>query len=165
MQKDTFAILSKEIAEQHIQMIKVDQKTINTDVPSKLKEMAKLNDDEIIFLAKIANKLQEHYYHPQDTEWAKDGKNLYIVQTRPVTTVKAINKSKAKDEKNVIPDTPILSGAAASPGIGTGVVKIVKNPKEIENQPRYDLGLSWAKKAKSTGNPLMDAYNVGGSYL
>jgi len=39
------------------------------------------------------------------------------------------------------------------------------NPKEIENQPRYDLGLSWAKKAKSTGNPLMDAYNVGGSYL
>mgnify|MGYP003593691835 CR=1 FL=1 len=58
---------------------------------------------------------------------------LYIVQTRPVTTMVQTARS-AKNETSEIKtaQTPILTGSGSSPGIGTGFVKILKSPKEIE---------------------------------
>ncbi len=133
VQKDTFAILSKEVSDQSIQLIKIGQITKEVEVPVSKRELQKISNDEIVKLAKIGAKLQEHYYHPQDVEWAKEGNKLYIVQTRPVTTMKATAK-KVKSEKGEevsLPESPILLGSPASPGIGTGHVKIVGNPKEI----------------------------------
>lgn len=141
VQKETFSILSKEIAVQEIQLTKVGLKTVITHVPEKLKEKEKLTDDEIITLAKLSHKLQMHYYHPQDTEWAKEGKNIFIVQTRPVTTLKP-KSIKSIDKNTPLPDTPILTGAPASPGIGTGIVKIVKNAKEIGKVKTGDVLVS-----------------------
>lgn len=136
VQKDTFSILSKEISDQSIQLIKKGQKTLETDVPKSIRDKQKISNDEIVHLAKIGQKLQEHYYHPQDIEWAKEGKNLYIVQTRPVTTV---GKKRKKDGDVAIADTPILEGAAASPGIGTGHVRILHGPKEISKVKSGDV--------------------------
>ena len=129
VQKETFAILSKEISDQSVQLIKRGEKTEEREVPKNIRDRQKITDEEILKLAKIADGLQKHYYFPQDIEWAKEGKNLYIVQTRPVTTIKDAKKEVMEGVK--ISDTPILTGAAASPGIGTGVVKILKSPKEI----------------------------------
>jgi pyruvate, water dikinase len=88
VQKGTFSILSKEISDQKVQLIKNGEKTEEREVPLSWREKQKLTDEEIIKLAKLAQGLQDHYYFPQDIEWAKEGKNLYIVQTRPVTTIK-----------------------------------------------------------------------------
>lgn len=138
VQKETFAILSKVISDQRVQLIKKGDKTEEREVPKKIRDIQKIPNEDIIELAKIGDKLQKHYYHPQDVEWAKEGKKLYIVQTRPVTTVnKKIIKEKGGDFK--IAETPILSGAAASPGIGTGVVKILKSPKEIKKIGKGDV--------------------------
>ncbi len=137
VQKETFAILSKEISDQSVQLVKKGQKTLETDVPKKLREKQKITDEEVIKLAKIADGLQNHYYFPQDIEWAKEGKNLYIVQTRPVTTIKEKKDKSQGDIK--IADAPILNGAGASPGIGTGHVKILKSPKEISKVKSGDV--------------------------
>jgi len=142
VQKETFSILSKQISDQSIQLIKVGKETKEVDVPKKLREKQKISDEEIIELAKIGDKLQKHYYFPQDAEWAKEGKNLYIVQTRPVTTIKTTKEKQVKDKKGVQIEsavTPILTGSAASPGIGTGPVKMVKTPKEIGKVGRGDV--------------------------
>ncbi len=128
VQKETFAILSKEISDQQVMLSKKGKETIEREVPHKIRDKQKLTNDQIVKLAKIANKLQEHYYFPQDIEWARENDELYIVQTRPVTTIKEPSK---KDGDIRIADTPILSGAAASPGIGTGHVKVLKSPKEL----------------------------------
>lgn len=133
VQKETFSLLSKQISDQSIQLIKKGEKTIESDVPKKIRDLQKLSDEEIITLAKIGDKLQKHYYFPQDVEWAKEGKKLYIVQTRPVTTIKTKKETKIEKTKEgfQITETPILTGTPASPGIGTGIVKILKGPKEI----------------------------------
>jgi len=133
VQKDTFAILSKEISDQQIQLIKKGQETKEREVPKKIRDKQKISDEEIVKLAKIAARLQKHYYFPQDMEWAKEGKNLYIVQTRPVTTTESekIKQVKQVNGEFKITETPVLRGTAASPGIGTGHVKILKSPKEI----------------------------------
>lgn len=141
VQKDTFAILSKEISDQQIQLIKKGQETKEREVPKKIRDKQKINDDEIVKLAKLADKLQKHYYYPQDIEWAKEGKELYIVQTRPVTTIDAEKMRQVKQEgdKFTITETPVLRGTAASPGIGTGHVKILKSPKEISKVSQGDV--------------------------
>lgn len=143
VQKDTFSILSKEVSDQAVQLTKVNGITKEIEVPKKIRENQKLEDEEIIKLAKTANKLQEHYYFPQDIEWAKDkdGK-LYIVQTRPITTLKEGSKVSLKtkgSEAITSAQTPILTGIPASPGIGTGHVKILSSPKEIGRVQQGDV--------------------------
>jgi len=138
VQKDTFAILSKEISDQQIQLVKKSGDTLETDVPKAIRDKQKLSDIEIVKLAKIADKLHKHYYFPQDIEWAKEKGKLYIVQTRPVTTIPKA-KDVQKKEEIAFSDTPILTGAGASPGIGTGPVKILKNPEEINKVKNGDV--------------------------
>lgn len=154
VQKETFAILSKEISEQKIQLVKRGDKTLETEVPKKIQEAQKLKDEDIVKLAKIGDLLQKHYYFPQDIEWAKESpktpfgrrkQDLFIVQTRPITTLRGKEpdtevKIEAKDgEKLKIAEVPILTGVGASPGIGTGVVKVLKSPKELGKVKNGDI--------------------------
>lgn len=141
VQKGTFAILSKETSDQAIQLIKEKGVTKEVEVPVGIRDRQKITDEEIVKLAKISNKLQEHYYFPQDTEWAKEKGELYIVQTRPITTLSAAKKVARVEMKAGIASasTPILTGAPASPGIGSGPVKILRSPKEIGKIEKGDV--------------------------
>lgn len=141
VQKETFAILSKEVNDQKMQYIKDGQDTKEIPVSDKNIARIKLSEDQIISLAKISQKLQDHYYFPQDTEWALEKGKLYIVQTRPVTTMGDIKSKDIKSTHNSISDNllPVLKGIPASPGIGTGVVKILKSPKEIDKIKTGDI--------------------------
>ncbi len=141
VQKGTFAILSKEVSDQSVQFVRVNGEAKEAEVPKKIRDKQKITDEEVVKLARYAARLQEHYYYPQDAEWAKEGSELYIVQTRPITTISAVSKAKASQvEAGVkISEAPILSGSPASPGIGTGPVKILKSPKEIEKVEKGDV--------------------------
>ncbi|MBX4205700.1 phosphoenolpyruvate synthase [Candidatus Microgenomates bacterium] len=149
VQKDTFAILSKEISDQSIQLIRVGETTKETQVPEKIRDNQKISNEIIIKLAKIGQKLQDHYYYPQDIEWAYDEKEVYITQTRPITTLSTSKKStsaiqtkESKDSELKIAQAPILTGVPASPGIGVGPVRQVKSPKEIDRVKPGDILVS-----------------------
>lgn len=132
VQKETFMILSKEISDQKIQLIRRGEKTEEREVPKNWRDKQKISNEEIVALAKLAQKLQDHYYFPQDIEWAKEGKNLYITQTRPVTTMGKFHGKKVDASETLKSgETPVLRGAAASPGIGSGAVRVLKSPDEI----------------------------------
>jgi len=141
VQKDTFAILSKEISDQVIQLVKTKSgENKELKVSDKIRNTQKISDEEIIELAKLSVKLHTHYYFPQDTEWAKEKGKLYIVQTRPVTAISTTTKIMKEDKNGFkIAQAPILTGSPASPGIGTGPVKILKSPKEIGKIVRGDV--------------------------
>lgn len=141
VQKGTFAILSKEVSDQSIQLVRVNGKdNKEVEVPKNIRSKQKITDEEIVKLAKIAAKLQEHYYFPQDAEWAKEKGELYIVQTRPITTIAQTTKTAKLEKGEVkISESPILSGTSASPGVGTGPVKILKSPKEIGKVQKGDV--------------------------
>lgn len=140
VQKETFAILSKEVNEQKMQYIKNGQVTKEIAVPAKNINRIKLSDEQIIHLAKLSQKLHEHYYFPQDSEWALEKGKLYIVQTRPITTIektKAVHSTEDKAQNET--SAPILKGIPASPGMGTGTVRILKSPKEIDKIKTGDI--------------------------
>ncbi|HJX59631.1 MAG TPA: phosphoenolpyruvate synthase [Patescibacteria group bacterium] len=137
VQKGTYAILSKQVSDQSVQLIKKGTETSQRDVPPKIRDRQKISDEEIVKLAKIAEALQKHYYFPQDAEWAKEGKNLYLVQTRPVTTTKKAVEAKGQDYTSAL--TSILTGTPASPGTASGPVTIIKTAKEIEKVQKGDI--------------------------
>ncbi|MEK7550416.1 MAG: phosphoenolpyruvate synthase [Patescibacteria group bacterium] len=139
--RETFDILSKEISDQSIQLIRKGEVTTEVEVPNKIRDKQKITNEEIVQLARYSDKLQKHYYFPQDSEWAKEKGKLYLVQTRPVTTLASSKKRLviSKKEDVVTAKAPILIGASASPGIGTGIVKILRSPKEIEKIQKGDV--------------------------
>jgi len=77
--------------------VRVGLNTKEQKVPQFKIDLQKISDDEVTKLAKYADLLQKHYYFPQDIEWAKEKNKLYIVQTRPITTLS--QKSKLKNSK------------------------------------------------------------------
>ena len=96
--------------------------------PEKSKHQV-LKDHEIKRLAELALKLEEHYQKPQDIEFAIEMDEIYIVQTRPITTIgKRLEHGKHREIKG----EPILTGIAASLGIASGKVKIVEDLKDLE---------------------------------
>ena len=46
-----------------------------------------LTDDEVLELARLASRVEAHYGTPQDIEWAITGGKLYLLQSRPITTL------------------------------------------------------------------------------
>jgi pyruvate,water dikinase len=46
-----------------------------------------LSDDDLVALATLGRRLEEELGTPQDIEWAIAGGNLYLLQSRPVTTL------------------------------------------------------------------------------
>ena len=95
-----------------------------------------LKNSEVIKLADIALGLEEHYKKPQDIEFAIEGDEIYIVQTRPITTLnKRINLETSQEPQGKI----ILEGMAASSGIASGKVRIVKNMGDLSKIQSGDI--------------------------
>jgi pyruvate,water dikinase len=137
--KKDLKIITKQIKAQEWKLVKkagAHGKTDNIKVILTKEEQAqqKITDEDIIFLAKIGKTLEEHYNHPQDVEWAKEGGKIYIVQTRPVTTIR-----KGEVARHDIDAPVLLSGAPASPGVAYGPVKIVPDPSQIDKVLEGDI--------------------------
>lgn len=134
--KKTLAIEEKTIALQEKMMVKKDARTVILPLKAKDAKKQKIEDRYILELAKLGKKLEAHYYFPQDSEWAIEKGRVYIVQTRPVTTVgkKATTPAGTIARKQVL-----LKGDAASPGIATGPVKILRSAKEIYKISQGDI--------------------------
>jgi phosphoenolpyruvate synthase/pyruvate phosphate dikinase len=76
--------------------------------------LQKLSDEEIIKVALLVKEIEKHYYFPQDIEWAIEGKKVFIVQARPVTTIGQKKQEKDEGLNLSINKIPILIGAPAS---------------------------------------------------
>lgn len=137
--KADLKILEKEIKKQEWKLVKKEGKTgkednIKVDLTPAEQAKQKITDSDIIELAVIGKRLEEHYQFPQDVEWAKEKGEIFIVQTRPITTIR-----EEKAEALEISAPVLLSGAPASPGVASGPVKKVSDPSEIDKVLKGDV--------------------------
>jgi len=130
IQKNTWKILQKQVNLQKLQLTFSKGKNKETRVPKSKQTKPKLTEKQIVELAKIGQKIQQHYFFPQDIEWAMEANKLYIVQTRPVTTIGDPDKKKESILKTDHLKL-LLKGDPASPGMATGHARLLKSAKEI----------------------------------
>ena len=135
--KKTMKIVKKSISkEKKVMLVTTPKGVEEKKVPKKKQSAQALSDSDIIKLAYYAMKLENHYKVPQDIEWAKnDDGHLYILQTRPET----VWSGKKQEEETGIKGKVILKGLPASPGLGTGTVKIIKNLNDIDKVKPGDI--------------------------
>ena len=139
--KVTLKLLEHKTIHQDIEMVRSGEGNIQRKVPSSRQDKRKLTDQQAEEVAKLGKKLQQHYFFPQDSEWAIENGKLYIVQTRPITTMNATTSKNEQTVKQAKPitDKLILEGQPASPGVVTGIVNILKSAKEIGKIKRGDI--------------------------
>ena len=136
--KDRMSIISKRISHQENRLVlnpggKDEEANIWQQVTPSKQEQQKISDSDILKLAEIAMRIEDHYQSSQDIEWAKENGEIYIVQTRPITTV-----GTAQPEQEI--DAPVLLiGDAASPGLATGPAKIIHSAQELDKVNRGDV--------------------------
>lgn len=136
--KRTGEVIKQRIARK-IKMRILDRKRgglKEVDVPEEKQRVPCLTDDELHQLYELAMKLEEHYPLPQDFEWAVEAKKVYLLQTRPVTVFYEKGVARIEVEGKA---EPILRGLAASPGIATGTVRIVKDASEVQKVRKGDI--------------------------
>ncbi|MDZ4170966.1 MAG: phosphoenolpyruvate synthase [Methanobacteriaceae archaeon] len=137
--KYTGELLEVTISEKNV-MFKKDPKTgntIKTDVPDELKNRRVLSEDELETLTEMGKRIHDHYQFPQDTEWAFKDNELFMLQSRPVTTLGGNNGDSEDLHKGE--RTMITKGLGASPGMAFGAVKIITKPDELDKIQNGDV--------------------------
>lgn len=139
--KKALKITDRRLAKKTIQYIRDPNtgKTVHVEVPADKQEQPCISDDEILRLAEMAKRIEQHYGKAQDIEWAIDRDiafpgNLFIVQSRPETVWSqklAEAPMKAEIEKPAETLKVAVRGIAAGKrGFGVGKAKVVTNPEE-----------------------------------
>ncbi|KKU80668.1 MAG: Phosphoenolpyruvate synthase [Candidatus Gottesmanbacteria bacterium GW2011_GWA1_47_8] len=130
--KDSLRLRSKVVVPQKLEYVRHKGSNKELAIPISRQKESKLTDRQIVEMAKLAIRLQQHYFFPQDVEWAEENGKLYLVQTRPVTTIKAVGeKTSTIDSSQLTQLKLLLKGDPASPGITGGRVRIIRSVREL----------------------------------
>jgi len=134
--KTTGKLLDFKVGEKNVMFKRENGETVKVPVPEDMREKRVLSDEEIAKLAELGRKIHEHYKFPQDTEWAIEEGKVYMLQSRPVTTLTEIKvpEEEIKEEKKII-----LRGLGASPGLASGKVKIIRDIDELDKIQTGDI--------------------------
>ncbi len=141
--KGNFKILEKKIHEQDFKIVRKGKENVREKMSGAMARKQKIDDKTIIQIAKLGKQVELHYKEPQDIEWAIENKELFIVQSRPITTLGLKGKGASKEERRkqleALKDKVVLNGLAASPGVASGRVKVVRNVAQIEKVQKGDI--------------------------
>lgn len=98
-----------------------DGHDLRQPVPPEEQAARVLDDETLLALARMGIEIEHHYGTPQDVEFARVGSRLWIVQSRPITTLGETG-AVAPEE----PGAVLVSGLAAAPGVASGPVRILR---------------------------------------
>jgi pyruvate,water dikinase len=100
-----------------------------------------LSDAEVVAVAELGRRIEEHYQFPQDTEWAFDPDGvLWMLQSRPITTLHddagaapgatgagTDGATAAGAGEPSEPQAVLLRGLGGAPGSASGAARVLKS--------------------------------------
>jgi len=131
-------VVDRLIATKNIEIVSDGENgTKVVDVGEDRRDAPVLSDEEVSRLASFGNIAETHYGVPQDVEWAIVAHDIYILQSRPITTIGSAVSSR--DSSSGDSGKIIVQGQGASPGIASGKVVIVRDIKDAGKVKEGDI--------------------------
>ncbi len=167
--KGSLKILDKKIHSQTFKIVKQGRKNVKEKLSPAVAKKQKIDDKTIIQIAKLGKQIENHYKKPEDIEWAIENKELFIVQSRPITTLglkTSVSSEGRKKRLEELKDKIVLEGLAASPGIAPGKVKVVRNVAQISKVEKGDILVAqmtspdWVPTMKKSSGIITDEGGV-----
>ena len=138
--KKDLTIHSRQIVSQSIMEVRNHPSGVKkVSVPAAKVNSRKLTDEQVIEVAKLSIKVHQHYFFPQDSEFAVEDGKVFLVQTRPITTLQSGSSKVIVKESQIKNLKQILQGEPASFGIGFGKVVRINSSNEIDKVKLGDV--------------------------
>jgi len=143
---DLYKVRAERIVKRQVAVKKLaiyplsDGGTEEREIPSRQQSEQALADENILELARVGRRIEEHFGRPQDIEWGYADGRIYIVQSRPITTLYPLPES---------PD------AASGVYISFGHVQMMTDPIK-------PLGMSIWEKTMATVDSQYSLVPAGG---
>jgi pyruvate, water dikinase len=142
-------VLQVTVATQETMVVRgPDGKTQTVKVPADKRDARVVSEEELKLLARVGKQIEKHYGTPQDIEWAFEAGELYMLQTRPITTIRGnglsapVAQQAGAQPKHGSPAQgagPILKGLGAAPGTVSGKVVHLKDAGELNKVKEGDI--------------------------
>ncbi|GAB6879175.1 pyruvate, water dikinase [Halorubrum gandharaense] len=145
--RESRAVDDVTVADKKVQMVKDPEtgETTKIDVEEERRRERVLSDAEIEELVTLGERVEDHYDTPQDVEWAIYDGDVYMLQSRPITTIQEGDEEDAAgagsepsggedDEADVL-----VHGLGASPGVVSGNVRIVTKLDHLDQVQEGDI--------------------------
>jgi pyruvate,water dikinase len=159
------------VADKKVEMVKDPEtgETVQLDVDEERRTARVLSDAEIGELVALGERVEDHYGTPQDVEWAIHEGEIYMLQSRPITTIQegADDESDGGDadaggtggetpKKSAVGDASgrpgaanggsagddedvLVDGLGASPGVVSGAVRLVHKLDHLDQVKEGDV--------------------------
>ncbi|RSD11662.1 phosphoenolpyruvate synthase [Amycolatopsis eburnea] len=132
VEPDTYVVGKQELLILSVRIGKQTHKIVadegGGDVTIQLPEPAGgrrvLSETAVLELARMATRVEEHYGVPQDIEFAIADHEIFLVQSRPITTLPPLTPAST---------VALVTGLGASPGEGSGAVRVLHDPVEAKH--------------------------------
>ena len=144
LDRESGEVIEETIATKKL-LLERDQETgetIEREVSDDRRDMKVLDDETLEELRQIAIEVEAHYGGPQDVEWAIMDGSIYMLQSRPITTIEtpaATATADGGDSTTGQIGKQLLSGLGASPGTVSGVVRVVDKLDQLDQVEQGDI--------------------------
>jgi len=132
-------ISSQHVADKRVKLISDAKGKHEEAVPEAMRTVPCLKPEQVLELAAIAAKLEAHYHHPQDIEWALNTQGqIMILQSRPMRLASVHHNGLAS---TAIEGAELLIDNAdiACSGIGTGQAVLATVLKDLSDFPENGI--------------------------
>ncbi|MFD1597432.1 phosphoenolpyruvate synthase [Halobellus rarus] len=148
--RETAEVETVTVADKKVMMLKDEEtgETVEREVPDDKRSKRVLSEEEIEELVEMGERVEDHYGTPQDVEWAIHGGEVYMLQSRPITTIADDEEGAAaeaadngaNDESAAEGDGDVLfRGLGSSPGIASGEARIVTKLDHLDQVGDGDI--------------------------
>lgn len=86
--KASLQVIDVQVADKHVAIRPLPEGgTVQERLSGEARRARVLPDAQAILLAEIGRRIEDHYGQPQDIEWAIENGRIYILQSRPITSL------------------------------------------------------------------------------
>ena len=145
-------IVNETVAEKKVMHVRDDKtgETVERSVPADKQSERVLSDEELTELLDTGELIEDYYGKPQDVEWAIESGDVYLLQSRPITTIDDSKENvtqgdPAETEREHAENTEseegevVVTGLGATPGRATGDIRIVDKLDELDKVEDGDI--------------------------